>query len=66
MPVAPVQSLNTYSEAGEAVIVTVVPALYSPEAGVIVPPSAGLTVVVSIYLTGTGGGVDSSSDEQEK
>ena len=47
---SPAHSVNSYSTFGVAVSSTIVPSIYCPLAGVIVPPVIGLADVVSVYL----------------
>ena len=47
-PLVPDQLSNAYSELGLAIKLTVSPSLYCDVAGLMVPPSGGLTVVVNV------------------
>ena len=55
---APLQSVKDQPGAGEAVTGTTVPEVYVPVPETVLPPAgSGLTAVVNVYLTTTGGGV---------
>jgi len=61
--ILPDQPVKLYPVLGVAVSSTIVPSIYCPLAGVIVPPVVGLADVVSVYLIT--GASSSVSDEQD-
>jgi hypothetical protein len=62
--ILPDQPVKLYPVLGVAVSSTIVPSIYCPLAGVIVPPVVGLADVVRVYLI-TGAGSSSALDEQD-